>query len=115
MRAGDEATLLRIYIGEADRWHGRPLYQAIVEMVRREGLAGVTVLRGIMGFGAHSHMHSARILRLSEDLPIVVDIIDADGAIEKIRPAIDAMVGDGLVIRQSVQVVSRRPTDEENP
>jgi len=69
---------LRIFIGESDRWHGTPLYQAIVERVRQEGLAGATVVRGIEGFGAKSHLHTARILRLSEDLPVLVEIADTD-------------------------------------
>ena len=76
MKIEGPALLVRIYIGEADRWHGRPLYQAIVEVLRERGMAGTTVLRGIEGFGAKAHLHTARILRLSEDLPILIEAVD---------------------------------------
>src|SRR4029078_11012615 len=92
-----EGKLLRIFIGESDK-HGRhPLYQAIVEMLREEGMAGATVLRGVEGFGANSHLHTARILRLSEDLPIVIEVADRAERIEAIMPKLDEMVGEGLV------------------
>lgn len=77
-----EGKLLRIFIGEADRWHGRPLYEAIVEEARKRGLAGATVWKGFMGFGAHSRMHTAKILRLSEDLPVLIEIVDSAEKIE---------------------------------
>jgi PII-like signaling protein len=77
MKIEGEGKLLRVFVGESDRWHGKPLYQAIVERVRAEGLAGATVLRGIEGFGADSRLHTARILRLSEDLPVVIEIVDS--------------------------------------
>lgn len=96
--------LLRIFIGESDTHDGRPLYQAIVETLRRQGLAGATVLRGIEGYGASSHLHTAHILRLSEDLPIVIECVDTDDKIEAVLPALDDMIGDGLVTLERVEV-----------
>ena len=96
--------LLRIFIGESDRYEGRPLYQAIVEALRKAGLAGATVLRGIEGFGKSSHLHTAHILRLSEDLPIVIECVDTYDRIESIFPTLDAMIGDGLVTMERVEV-----------
>jgi PII-like signaling protein len=107
-RLEGEGKLLRIFIGESDTWHGKPLYQAIVERVRREGLAGATVVRGIEGFGARSHLHTARILRLSEDLPVVVEIADTEEHIERVLPILDEMVGDGLVTMERVHVIAYR-------
>jgi len=107
-RLEGEGQLVRIFIGESDRWHGRPLYQAIVERAREEGLAGATVVRGIEGFGARSHLHTSRILRLSEDLPVVVEIVDTAERIEALLPLLDEMVGDGLVTIESVHIVSYR-------
>jgi hypothetical protein len=97
-----------IFIGESDRWHGKPLYQAIVERVREEGLAGATVLRGIEGFGADSRLHTARILRLSEDLPVVVEIVDSAEQIERVLPVLDEMVGEGMVTLERVEVIAYR-------
>ncbi len=96
--------LLRMFIGESDDYEGRPLYQAIVEELRRQGLAGVTVLRGIEGFGKSSHLHTAHILRLSDDLPIVIECVDTNERIEAILPTLDAMIGDGLVTTERVDV-----------
>ena len=107
-RLDGEGKLLRIFIGESDRWHGRPLYQAIVERVRAEGLAGATVVRGIEGFGADSHLHTSRILRLSEDLPVVVEIVDTAANIERVLPLLDDMVEEGMVTVERVQVISYR-------
>ena len=107
-RLEGEGKLVRIFIGESDLWHGRPLYQAIVERVRADGIAGATVFRGIEGFGAKSHLHTSRILRLSEDLPIVIEIVDTADRIETLLPALDEMVDDGLVTIESVQIVSYR-------
>lgn len=104
---------LRIYIGETDRWHGKPLFQAIVEMLRREGIAGATVLRGIEGFGAHSRIHTARILRLSEDLPLVIDVIDSADRIERVLPLLDDMVAEGLMTVMDVEIVKYRHRDGE--
>lgn len=99
-----DARLLRIFIGEANTHDGRPLYQAIVETLRREGLAGVTVLRGIEGFGKSSRLHAAHILRLSEDLPLVLECVDTAEKIEAVLPTLDAMIGDGLITLERVEV-----------
>ena len=107
-RLEGEGKLVRIFIGESDRWRGRALYQAIVERARAEGLAGATVTRGIEGFGAKSHLHTSRILRLSEDLPVVVEIVDTAERIDALLPLLDEMVADGLVTIEPVQVVSYR-------
>jgi uncharacterized protein len=103
-----EALLLRIYLGESDEWHGRPLYQAIVERLRERGLAGATVLRGIEGFGAKAHLHTTRILRLSEDLPILIEIVDQADRIRAIVPELDEMVADGLITLEKVEVIAYR-------
>lgn len=107
-RLEGEGKLLRIFIGESDTWHGKPLYQAIVQRVREEGLAGATVLRGIEGFGAKSHLHTARILRLSEDLPIVIEIVDTAENVDRVIPVLDEMVEDGMVTVERVQILSYR-------
>ena len=112
MRLEGEGKLLRLFIGESDTWHGKPLYQAIVERVRREGLAGATVLRGIEGFGADSHLHTSRILRLSEDLPVVIEIVDTPEQIDRVAPILDEMVGEGMLTLERVQIVSYRSSDE---
>src|SRR5437773_1264539 len=95
---------VRIFIGESDRWHHKPLADAIVEMIRAEGLAGATVSRGLAGFGANSRIHTAHVLRLSEDLPIVIDVIDRPDRIERILPRLDDMVQEGLVVVSDVEV-----------
>jgi len=112
MRLEGEGKLLRLFIGESDTWHGKPLYQAIVERVRQEGLAGATVLRGIEGFGADSHLHTSRILRLSEDLPVVIEIVDIPEQIDRVVPILDEMVGEGMLTLERVQIVSYRSSDE---
>lgn len=99
-----DARQIRIFIGEADTHEGKPLYQAIVELLRREGLAGATVLRGIEGFGKSSRLHAAHILRLSEDLPIVIECVDLADKIESVLPALDNMIGDGLITMERVDV-----------
>jgi hypothetical protein len=104
MENQDDARLLRIFIGESDTHDGQPLYQAIVEVFRRQGLAGATVLRGIEGFGKSSILHAAHILRLSEDLPIVIECVDTSDNIEDILPTLDGMIGDGLVTIERVDV-----------
>ena len=108
MRIQGEGKLLRIFIGESDTWHGKPLYQAIVERVKQEGLAGATVFRGIEGFGAESHMHTARILRLSEDLPVLIEIVDKADRIDHIIPILDDMVGEGMLTLEKVEIISYR-------
>ena len=107
-RLEGEGTLLRIFIGESDRWHGKPLYEAIVMAAREAGLAGSTVIRGIEGFGADSHLHTARILRLSEDLPIVVEIVDTSEHIDGFLSRLDEMVRDGMVTTEKVHVLTYR-------
>src|SRR6187397_508707 len=97
MKIPTDGKLLRIFIGESDRWEGRPLYEAIVARARELGLAGATVWKGYMGFGAHSRVHTASVLRLSEDLPIIIEIVDAPERIEAFLPELDRMVQEGLV------------------
>lgn len=104
MEYESDNRLLRIFIGESDTHDGRPLYQAIVESLRREGLAGATVLRGIEGFGKSSRLHTSHILRLSEDLPVVVECVDSAEKIEAILPLLDDIIGDGLVTIERVDV-----------
>jgi PII-like signaling protein len=108
MKIEGEGQLLRIFIGESDRWEGRPLYEAIVLKAREEGLAGATVLRGMEGFGANSRIHTTKILRLSEDLPIVIEIVDRAEKIGAILPALDRMVTEGLVTLERVQIIAYR-------
>lgn len=108
MELPSEAELLRIFIGESDKFGHRPLYEAIVQLAREKGLAGATVLRGIMGFGADSRMHTAKILRLSEDLPIVIEIVDKPDRIALLLPEIDGMIREGLVTREKVHVIAYR-------
>jgi PII-like signaling protein len=108
MRIEGEGKLLRIFVGESDTWHGKPLYDAIVELARREGLAGATVIRGMEGFGAHSRLHTSRILRLSEDLPVVIEIVDGEEQIERLLPALDEMVEEGMVTVERVHVIAYR-------
>lgn len=108
MKIPEDGWLLRIFIGESDRWEGKPLYEAIVLKARELHMAGATVLRGPMGFGAHSRMHTAKILRLSEDLPIVIEIVDAKEKIDQLLPYIDQMVEEGLVTLERVRVIKYR-------
>lgn len=108
MTIPEHGVLLTIYVGESDRWKGRPLYEAIVLKARELHLAGATVLRGPMGFGAHSRLHTASILRLSQDLPIVIKIVDSRHKIDELLRHIDAMVCEGLVTLQNVQVLRYR-------
>ena len=104
MDAPARATWLRIYIGEADQWQHRPLHLALVELLRSRGLAGATVLRGVEGFGAHSKIHTAQILRLSEDLPLVVEVVDEAERIEAIIPELSEMVREGMIFTLDVDV-----------
>jgi len=108
MKIPEEGKLLRIFIGESDRWHHQPLYEAIVLKAREIGLAGATVLRGPMGFGANSHLHTAKILRLSSDLPIVIEIVDSEAKIDLLLPHLDEMVLEGLVTIENVRVIKYR-------
>ncbi len=108
MKLSGEAELLRVFVGESDRHDGRPLYESIVQAARAAGLAGATVLRGILGFGAHSRIHSAKILRLSEDLPVVIEIVDSPERIAGFLPRLDEMIGEGLVTLERVRVITYR-------
>jgi hypothetical protein len=108
MKIEGEGRLLRIFIGESDRWKGMPLYEAIVRQAREHGLAGATVQRGIEGFGAHSRVHTAKILRLSADLPIVVEIVDRPEQIDAFLPVLDAMVSEGLMTVETVRIIAYR-------
>lgn len=109
MKLEGDGKLLRIFVGESDRWQGQPLFEAIVRKVREAGGAGATVLRGIEGFGAHSRIHTARILRLSEDLPIVIEIVDTAERVDALLPVLDEMIEDGLVTVENVRVLRYRP------
>jgi len=103
-----ERTLMRIHIGESDRWHGKPLYDAIVELLRAEKFSGATVLRGVGGFGSSSVYHTDKIMRLSQDLPIVIEVIENAERIEKMLPELDQMIGGGLVTLEKVRVILYR-------
>ena len=103
-----ERTLMRIHIGESDKWHGKPLHEAIVEMLRKEGFSGATVLRGVAGYGGSSVYHTDKILRLSQDLPIIVEIVESTERIEKVLPRLDEMVEGGLVTLEKVRVILYR-------
>ncbi len=100
-----EAKLLRIFVGESDRYKGRPLFEVIVERARARGLAGATVFRGVMGYGGHSRIHTARVLRLSEDLPVMIEIVDKEEKIEAFLPELDELIQEGLVTLERVEVV----------
>jgi uncharacterized protein len=109
----EEATLLRIFLGESDRWQGRPLYEALVLRAREMHLAGATVLRGSLGFGATSRLHTAKLLRLSGDLPIVVEIVDSEEKIEAFLAAAAGMLADGLATLERVRVVHYQGREPE--
>jgi PII-like signaling protein len=111
MKIPRDGQLLRVFVGESDRWHGRPLYEAIVREARDRGLAGATVFRGFEGFGAHSRIHTSRILRLSEDLPILIEIVDAEEKIQAFLPILDGMVQEGLVTVEKATVIFYRSGD----
>jgi hypothetical protein len=112
MRIEGTALLARIYLGESDTWHGRPLYEAIVHRLRERGIAGATVLRGIEGYGAAARIHTTRILRLSEDLPVLVEVVDREDRLREVLPEIDAMIGGGLITVERVEVVAYRPSGD---
>ena len=114
MHVPREAVLLRIFIGEDDRIKGRPLYEAIVLKAREVGLAGATVLRGPMSFGKSSTLHTAKVLRLSEDLPMVIEIVDTQEKIDAFLPVLDAMMGSGLVTLERVQVLQYGDSNGKN-
>jgi len=108
MHLPEDAVLLRVFIGESDRYQHRPLYEAIVLKARQLDLAGATVLRGPMGFGKSSHLHTAKILRLSMDLPIVIEIVDSEEKVNAFLPMLDQMMGGGLVTLERAKVIRYR-------
>jgi len=112
MKLTSEASLLRVFIGESDKLDGRPLYKVIVEEARKRGIAGATVLRGFLGFGANSRIHTSKVLRFSEDLPVVVEIVDTEDKIEAFLPKLGKMMGkmmgEGLVTLEKVRVITYR-------
>jgi PII-like signaling protein len=108
MKISEDGQLLRIFIGESDRWQGKPLYEAIILKAREMGIAGATMLRGLMGFGAASRIHTAKILRLSQDMPIVIEIVDSADKIDSLLPIVDEMVEEGMVTVERVRVIQYR-------
>lgn len=108
MTLPQHAMLLRVFIGESDRWEHRPLYEAIVLKARESGLAGATVLRSPMGFGKSSRLHTAKILRLSEDLPVVIEIVDEEPKLRAFLPTLETMMGGGMVTLEKVEVIHYR-------
>ena len=113
MEVPHDSMLLRIFIGESDRWNHKPLYEAIVLKAREVHLGGATVLRGPMGFGKSSRMHTAKILRLSMDLPIVIEIVDSEEKIQALLPALEEMMSGGMVTLERVQVIEYRHVERE--
>jgi PII-like signaling protein len=103
-----ERTLMRVHIGESDKWHGKPLQDAIVQLLRKEGFSGVTVLRGVGGYGGTSAYHTDKLLRLSQDLPIVLEVVETQERIEQILPRLDEMVDGGLITLEKVRVILYR-------
>lgn len=104
-----DRTLMRIHFGESDKWHGKPLHEALVALFRTEGFSGVTVLRGVGGYGSSSLYHTDKILRLSQDLPLIVEVVEYAERIEKILPRLDEMVEGGLITLEKVHVILYRP------
>ena len=105
MKQGGEMVLMRIFIGESDRHGHRPLYEELVELFRKEGLAGATVLRGVSGFGAHSVYHTVKLLRLSTDMPLVIEVVDSQEKIDAVMPRVDEMMDGGLITMEKVRVI----------
>lgn len=104
-----ERTLMRIFIGESDKFQGKPLYQALIDRFRQKGLAGATVLRGIAGFGASSKLHTDNVLRLSLDLPLIIEVVETDDTIRAILPDLNEMIGGGLITLEKAKVILYRP------
>lgn len=104
-----QQVLARIFVGESDLWHHRPLSEALLERLRREGFAGATVFHGVAGFGAHSVVHKASILDLSEDLPVVIEVVDTQERVERLLPILDEMISEGLVTLEKARVVKYAP------
>ncbi|MGI2336562.1 MAG: DUF190 domain-containing protein [Dehalogenimonas sp.] len=100
-----EQVLMRIFIGESDTAHGKPLYLVLIELFKKRGLAGATVLRGIAGYGARSHIHSTHLLRLSQDLPVIIEVVDSQERLDAVMPEVDLLMGDGLITLEKVRVL----------
>lgn len=115
MKVEGERLLLRIFVSEAESWHGKPLYQAILEEARTRNLAGATVLRAMMGFGCHHRIHTTRVVRLSEDLPVVVEIVDERERIEEFLTVLDERMKEGLVTVERVKAITYRREGDESP
>ena len=115
MKIIGEGQRLRIFIGESDHWQGKPLYEALILKAREMGLAGATMFRGLMGYGAASQIHTAKILRLSEDLPVLVEIVDSEEKISAFLPVVDKMVKEGLATVENTRVILYRPGVEGGP
>ena len=105
-----EQFLVRIFLGESDQWEHRPLYVALVELFRRKGLAGATVLKGVAGFGARSLLHTASLFRLSADLPLIIEVVDSQEHLDQVLPAIDSMMAGGLITLEKVRVIRYEAT-----
>mgnify|MGYP006287809117 CR=1 FL=1 len=108
MKEPQQGVLLRIFVDENDRYRGKPLFEAIVKEAQSLKLAGATVIRGMMGYGAESHIHSARILRLSDDLPMIIEVVDTEENIQKLMPFLDENVQEGLITMENVKVIRYR-------
>jgi PII-like signaling protein len=106
-----ERTLMRIFIGENDKYHGKPLYEALLERFRERGLAGATVIRGVAGFGASSTMHTEKVLRLSLDLPLIIEVVETEETLNGILPDLDQMIGGGLITLERANVIMYRPAN----
>jgi PII-like signaling protein len=104
-----ERTLMRVFIGESDKYEGRPLYEALLERFRKKGLAGATVLRGIAGFGASSKVHTDTVLRLSLDLPLIIEVVETEETIQNLLPDLEEMIGGGLITLERANVILYRP------
>jgi PII-like signaling protein len=109
-----ERTLMRIFIGESDKYQGKPLYAALLERLRVKGLAGATVLRGVAGFGASSVVHTDKVLRLSLDLPLIIEVVETEEAIQAILPDLNEMIGGGLITLERARVILYRPANARN-
>jgi hypothetical protein len=107
-RLEGEQTLMRIFIGESDRWEKKPLYEVLVELLRREGFAGATVLKGAMGFGVRSITHTDKLLRLSADLPVVIEVVEGQEKIDSVLPRLDGMLSGGMITLEKVRVIRYR-------
>ncbi len=108
MKTPSDGKLLRIFIGETDTWHDKPLYESIVLLAKEKGMAGATAIKGCLGFGKNSHIHTTKLLRLSEDLPIIIEIVDSEEKINQFLPHLDQMISEGLVTVEKVNVILYR-------